>query len=59
MSLYPLLPMLAGVAVFGWVAGMWTHKRAEQWCPACGWHLACGRCERAGVQQLVSEGRRS
>ena len=59
MSLYLLIPMLVGVAVFGWVAGMWTRKRADQWCVACGWQLDCGRCQRADVHSLVSEGERS
>jgi hypothetical protein len=46
MPLYLLIPMFAGVALFGWVAGMWTHKRAEHWCMACGALLDCGRCQR-------------
>lgn len=26
MTLYLLVPMLLGVALMGWVAGMWTHR---------------------------------
>ena len=59
MSLYLLIPMLAGVAVFGWIAGMWTLKRTERWCAACGSALECGRCQRTGVHPLVPEGKRS
>lgn len=44
MSIYSLIPILAGVALLGWVAGMWTHKRAERWCMACGSHLICVQC---------------
>ncbi|MDT5042642.1 MAG: hypothetical protein QOE51_3627 [Actinoplanes sp.] len=50
MPLYLLIPMLAGVALFGWVAGMWTHKRAERWCPVDGLRLECVQC-RAGTHQ--------
>lgn len=56
MSLYLLIPMLAGVALFGWVAGMWTHRRAERWCVTCGSQLACLQCRRAGLQQPQSQG---
>ena len=52
MPLYLLIPMLAGVALFGWVAGMWTHKRAEHWCAACGSQLTCVQCQRAKLHQL-------
>jgi hypothetical protein len=55
MSLYLLIPILAGVALFGWVAGMWTHKRAEHWCAVCGSQLTCGWCQRAGRELLVEE----
>jgi hypothetical protein len=59
MSLYLLIPMLAGVALFGWVAGMWTHKRAERWCAACGSQLACGQCQPAGLHSLEHQGTHS
>jgi hypothetical protein len=59
MPLYLLIPTLAGVALFGWVAGMWTHKRAERWCAACGAQLTCGPCQRAGLHSLESQGTRS
>jgi len=52
MSLYLLIPMLAGVAVFGWIAGMWTHKRAERWCPIDGSRLTCAQCQRAGLHEF-------
>jgi hypothetical protein len=58
MSLYLLLPMLAGMALFGWVAGMWTHKRAERWCMACGTQLSCGPCQRAEARSLAIQARR-
>jgi hypothetical protein len=43
---------LLGVAFLGWVAGMWTHRRAEQWCPECGMKLSCADCRQAGLHQL-------
>jgi hypothetical protein len=58
MPLYLLIPMFAGVALFGWVAGMWTHKRAEHWCMACGSLLDCERCQRAGIHPLTPRVRR-
>jgi hypothetical protein len=58
MSLYLLIPMLAGIALLGWVAGMWTHKRSEHWCVACGSQLRCVHCLRAGAHQLEPSGRR-
>jgi hypothetical protein len=60
MSLYLLIPMLTGVALFGWVAGMWTHKRAEHWCMACGSQLECVQCwQRAGRDDRQAQGTRS
>jgi hypothetical protein len=59
MSLYLLVPMLSGVALFGWVAGMWTHNRAERWCTTCGSRLSCGPCQQAQARSLASPGRRS
>jgi hypothetical protein len=59
MSLCLLIPMLAGMTLFGWVAGMWTHKRAEQWCAACGAQLSCSQCGQAGLHSLESQGTRS
>ena len=59
MALYLLIPMLTGVALFGWLAGMWTHKRAEQWCPVDGSQLTCSRCQQAGLHHLESQGTRS
>lgn len=58
MSLYLLIPMLAGVAVFGWIAGMWTHKRAERWCATCGSRLTCGSCQRAEARSPILQVRR-
>jgi hypothetical protein len=52
MPLYLLIPAFAGLTLFGWIAGMWTHKRAEQWCATCGSHLTCGQCQRAGLHPL-------
>ena len=45
---------LLAVALFGWVAGMWTHRRSEHWCPECGTRLACPECRRAGLHSLPS-----
>src|SRR4051794_32034922 len=59
MSSYLLIPMLVGVALFGWVAGMWTHRRAERWCTSCGLELTCGPCQRAEVRPLVAREMRS
>lgn len=58
MSTYLLVPLLAGVALFGWVAGMWTHKRTENWCEDCGTQLSCGPCLRAGTRSPSSRPRR-
>jgi hypothetical protein len=55
MNLYLLLPMLMGVALFGWVAGMWTSKRAEQWCQRCGSPLSCGPCQREEVRSSAPQ----
>jgi hypothetical protein len=52
MSPYFLIPMLTGVALLGWIAGMWTHKRADRWCPVDGSRLECVQCQRAGLNQL-------
>ncbi|MDT4992289.1 MAG: hypothetical protein QOH97_2181 [Actinoplanes sp.] len=59
MSLYLLIPMLTGVTLFGWVAGMWTHKRAEHWCAACGSQLTCRQCRRAGLHSQEPQSTRS
>ena len=58
MPLYLLIPMIAGVALFGWIAGMWTHQRAEQWCAACGTQLDCGPCKRAEARTPALQARR-
>jgi len=58
MASYLLIPMLTGVALFGWIAGMWTHKRAEQWCNECGSKLNCGPCRRAEPRQATTQPRR-
>jgi hypothetical protein len=42
--------------VLGWLAGMLTHKRAERWCPACGSHLKCLDCAKAGLHVLNNQG---
>lgn len=36
-----------GAALLGWVAGMWTFKRAQRWCPSCGDTLDCLNCRDA------------
>ncbi len=52
MSLYLLIPTLVAVVVLGWVAGMWTRKKADHWCPQCGTTLKCPNCLRAGLHHL-------
>jgi hypothetical protein len=32
----------------GWLAGMWTRKRSNLWCPVDGAKLTCSRCTTAG-----------
>ena len=59
MSLYLLVPMLIGVALLGWIAGMWTHRRAEHRCPVDGSRLTCAQCQRAGMHPLEPQGKRS
>jgi hypothetical protein len=44
---------LTGLA-FGWVAGMWTRKRSDAWCPVDGAKLTCPRCTTAGAHSLGS-----
>jgi hypothetical protein len=52
MSLYLLIPTLLAVVVLGWVAGMWTRRRADHWCTQCGTTLRCPTCLRAGGHHL-------
>lgn len=59
MSIFVLLPALLVVALVGWVAGMWTHKRSLLWCAACGQQLQCVTCARRTQQPLDVQGRRS
>ena len=33
--------------LIGWIAGMWTRKRAEHWCPVDGATLRCPECAKA------------
>jgi len=35
--------VVIGLAL-GWVAGMWTRKRSDTWCPVDGSKLSCPRC---------------
>jgi hypothetical protein len=44
-----------GVALaVGWVAGMWTRKRSDQWCSVDGSKLVCTQCTAAGMHSLAS-----
>lgn len=36
-----------GSTLLGWVAGMWTFKRSQRWCPSCGDTLDCPGCRDA------------
>jgi hypothetical protein len=38
--------------VVGWLLGMWTRKRSNQWCPVDGAKLTCPRCMTAGAHSL-------
>ncbi len=44
---------LVGTAFAGWVAGMWTHKRAQRWCPHCGATLTCPACPAATTRSTI------
>jgi hypothetical protein len=43
---------LVGAVLLGFVAGLWTLKRSQQWCKACGSTLTCPDCQRAGLHSL-------
>lgn len=38
----------------GWITGMWTRTRSDQWCPVDGEKLTCPRCLTAGAHSLGS-----
>jgi len=40
----------------GWVAGMWTHRRAERWCPVDGSKLTCPECRRTSLEPSPVDG---
>jgi hypothetical protein len=42
----------------GWVAGMWTRKRSNLWCPVDGEKLTCPRCATRAVHSLGSQAKR-
>lgn len=51
-----VLGSLLALAI-GWLAGMWTRKRSDLWCPVDGTKLTCARCTTcttAGVHSLGS-----
>jgi hypothetical protein len=39
--------------VVGWVAGMWTRKRSDLWCPVDGTKLTCPRCAATAMHPLA------
>jgi hypothetical protein len=47
--------LMAGIVIFalavGWVAGMWTRRRTNVWCTACGHGLQCLACARVPAGQ--------
>jgi len=45
----PTIACLLGVAVLGWIAGMWTFRRSEKWCPVHGTKLTCAHCPHQPV----------
>ena len=57
MSLYFVVPLLLFVAGIGWVAGMWTRRKADRWCPDCGMTLNCPACMGAGAHGLPTPSR--
>ena len=52
MSIYVGIPVLLLAMGLGWVAGLWTRRRTNRWCAACGAVLTCRDCTRAGAHQL-------
>jgi len=45
MTVYSIGATL-GAGMLGWLAGMWTLKRSQQWCRLCGRTLSCANCAR-------------
>ena len=58
MTVYLLIPTLIGAASLGWVAGMWTRKRSNHWCPVDGSQLRCLQCLRTSAHVLQPPGER-
>jgi hypothetical protein len=46
MSLSLALPALIGVALLGFLAGLFGLKLKSRWCPQCGLTLCCPECAR-------------
>jgi hypothetical protein len=44
MMIFLTIGAFVGVAVVGWVLGLWTRKWTLGVCPACGWDLVCANC---------------
>jgi hypothetical protein len=42
--------------LIGWIAGMWTRKRSDLWCPLDGSQLTCAPCMTAGAHSLGGPG---
>ena len=53
MPVYVLVPTLVVVLLLGWVAGMWTRKRSDHWCPIDGSRLRCIEC--SGIAHRLLE----
>jgi hypothetical protein len=42
---------LVGVALLGFMAGLFAFKVKSRWCPTCGSKFTCPACTRAGGRQ--------
>jgi hypothetical protein len=48
---------LLGVGFLGWVAGIFTLKRSQLWCPKHGLNLVCPDCASLGLPTKAAERR--
>jgi hypothetical protein len=44
MTIYLALVAAPAAAIIGWIAGMYTLRRSQRWCPRCGDTLRCPMC---------------
>jgi hypothetical protein len=50
VTVYLVISMSIALILLGWIAGMWTRRRADHWCKQCGATLKCPNCLRAGAR---------